>query len=72
MYPVYNCHRLPPVNNEVSSYLLNKGNYDLTGMTVRGISTYDNLEAEVYQEMNKVIKKKISVAVIPQEDLLFE
>lgn len=60
------------MNNEISSYLLNKGNYDLTNMTVRGISTYDNLEAEIFEEMNKVIKKKLSVAIFPQEELLFE
>jgi len=57
---------------DVASYLLNKGNYELLDLNIRGVSNFDDITQEIYQEMNKLIHKKLLAAHLPPEGLTFE
>lgn len=60
------------MNLEISSYLLNTGNYGLLDMVIRGVQNFDNLEQEIYGEMERIINQKLSRATLPPEELSFK
>jgi len=64
--------KLPNLNLDVASYLLNKGNYGLLEMKIQGVSNFDDITQEIYREMNKIIHKKLLMAHLPAEGLTFD
>jgi len=36
------------------------------------VTNFDNLEEEVYEEMEKIIRKKVLASQLPAEDLVLE
>jgi len=66
------CRRLPTIDTDVTSYLINRGNYDLLNINLQGVTNFDNLEEEVYEEMEKIIRKKVLASQLPAEDLVLE
>jgi len=64
--------KLPTIDTEVTSYLINRGNYDLLNINLSGVTNFDNLEEVVYEEMEKIIRKKVLASQLPSEDLVLE
>ena len=72
MHSEYKIYRLPQLALEIASYLLNKGEYSFMNLTIRGVSNFGQVEAEVYKEMETVIRKKLCRAILPPDELSFK
>ena len=61
-------YRLPDLNPEVTSYILNKGNYDFWKPSK---NLYEEKAAEAYELMNGIIRKKLMMSETPIEQMHF-
>ena len=64
--------RLPTVQPEITSYLMNQGNYNLVQINVRGQFNFDSINTDVYEIMNKTLQKKLCLSVLPEEGLEYK